>query len=146
MAYKGKYKPSYPNKYSGNPSNIIYRSLWERKYMKYLDTNENILLWSSEEFFIPYRSPIDGRIHKYFPDFMVKEQTSSGKIINYVVEIKPKRQCRAPKKPNNITKGYIFEAKEYAKNQSKWAVAKEWCADRGYEFRILTEEDLNIRY
>lgn len=146
MAYKGKYKPSYPNKYSGNPSNIIYRSLWERKYMKYLDTNENILLWSSEEFFIPYRSPIDGRIHKYFPDFMVKEQTSSGKIINYVVEIKPKRQCRAPKKPNNITKGYIFEAKEYAKNQSKWAVAKEWCADRGYEFRILTEEDLNIRH
>lgn len=146
MAYKGKYKPSYPNKYSGNPSNIIYRSLWERKYMKYLDTNENILLWSSEEFFIPYRSPIDGRIHKYFPDFMVKEQTSSGKIINYVVEIKPKRQCRAPKKPNNITKGYIFEAKEYAKNQSKWAVAKEWCADRGYEFKILTEEDLNIRY
>ena len=146
MAYKGKYKPSYPNKYSGNPSNIIYRSLWERKYMKYLDTNENILLWSSEEFFIPYRSPIDGRIHKYFPDFMVKEQTSSGKIINYVVEIKPKKQCRAPKKPNNITKGYIFEAKEYAKNQSKWAVAKEWCADRGYEFRILTEEDLNIRY
>ena len=114
--------------------------------MKYLDTNENILLWSSEEFFIPYRSPIDGRIHKYFPDFMVKEQTSSGKIINYVVEIKPKKQCRAPKKPNNITKGYIFEAKEYAKNQSKWAVAKEWCADRGYEFRILTEEDLNIRY
>lgn len=146
MAYKGKYKPSYPKKYSGNPSNIIYRSLWERKYMKYLDTNENILLWSSEEFFIPYRSPIDGKIHKYFPDFMVKEQTSSGKIINYVVEIKPKRQCRAPKKPNNITKGYIFEAKEYAKNQSKWAVAKEWCADRGYEFRILTEEDLNIRY
>ena len=146
MSYKGKYEPSYPNKYSGNPSNIIYRSLWERKYMKYLDTDENILLWSSEEFFIPYRSPIDGRIHKYFPDFMVKEQTSSGKIINYVVEIKPKRQCRAPKKPNNITKGYIFEAKEYAKNQSKWAVAKEWCADRGYEFRILTEEDLNIRY
>lgn len=146
MAYKGKYKPSYPNKYSGNPSNIIYRSLWERKYMKYLDTNENILLWSSEEFFIPYRSPIDGRIHKYFPDFMVKEQTSSGKIINYVVEIKPKRQCREPKKPKNVTKGYIFEVKEYAKNTSKWAVAKEWCADRGYEFRILTEEDLNIRY
>lgn len=146
MAYKGKYKPSYPNKYSGNPSNIIYRSLWERKYMKYLDNNENILLWSSEEFFIPYRSPIDGKIHKYFPDFMVKEKTSSGVIINYVVEIKPKKQCSAPKKPKNVTKGYIFEAKEYAKNQSKWAVAKEWCADRGYEFRILTEEDLNIRY
>ena len=146
MSYKGKYSPSYPQKYSGNPSNIIYRSLWERKYMKYLDLNENIIQWSSEEFYIWYKSPVDGKPHRYFPDFIVKEKTSSGKIINYVVEIKPKKQTKAPKEPKRKTKGYLYEVMEYAKNQSKWKVAKEWCEDRGYEFRILTEEDLNIRY
>lgn len=146
MSYKGKYKPSNPQKYNGNPSNIIYRSLWERKYMKYLDNNENIILWSSEEFYIPYISPVDNKVHRYFPDFMVKEKVAENKIINYVVEIKPKKQCKPPKEPKRKTKGYLFEAMEYAKNQSKWKYAKEWCADRGYQFKILTEEDLNIRY
>ena len=72
MAYKGKYSPSYPRKYKGDPTNIVYRSLWERKFMVYCDLNENILEWGSEEIVMPYRSPVDGRVHRYFPDFYIK--------------------------------------------------------------------------
>ena len=80
MSYKGKFQPSYPKKYKGNPANIIYRSLWERKFMMYCDKNENILEWASEEIALPYRSPVDNRVHRYFPDFYIKYKDTSGKI------------------------------------------------------------------
>ena len=76
MSYKGKYKPSYPQKYKGDPTNIIYRSLWERKFMVYCDNNERILEWGSEEIALPYRSPVDNRVHRYFPDFYIKVKES----------------------------------------------------------------------
>ena len=145
MSYKGKYKPSYPKKYVGDPTNIIYRSLWERKFCVYCDLNENILEWSSEEKCVPYRSPIDNRVHRYFPDFLIKVKEENGSIKKYMIEIKPKRQTVPPPKPKRQTKGYIAEAYEYAKNQAKWAAAREWCADRGYEFKIITEDHLNIK-
>jgi hypothetical protein len=145
MSYKGKYKPSYPQKYKGDPTNIIYRSLWERKFMVYCDTNEKILEWGSEEIFIWYKSPIDNRAHRYFPDFYIKVEESNGTIKKYLVEVKPKRQTIPPPKPKRQTKGYISEVYEYAKNQSKWEAAREWCADRGYEFKVITETDLGIK-
>lgn len=145
MSYKGKYKLINPHKYDGNPTNVVWRSLWERKYMKYLDLNDNILEWSSEEIFIWYKSPVDGKPHRYFPDFFVKEKKSDGTIKKYLVEIKPKRQTTPPTKPKRQTKKYISEVYEYAKNQSKWEAAREWCLDRGYDFIILTENELNIR-
>jgi hypothetical protein len=145
MSYKGKYKPSFPEKYKGDPTNIIYRSLWERKFCVYCDTNERILEWSSEEKCIPYRSPIDGKIHRYFPDFLIKVKESNGSIKKYMIEIKPSKQTVPPKKPQRQTKKYISEVYEYAKNQSKWEAAKDWCADRGYEFKIITENELGIK-
>ena len=96
MAYSGLYKPTNPRKYRGNPSNIVYRSLWEKKYMKYCDTTSSILEWGSEEIIIPYRSPIDRRIHRYYPDFYIKVREKSGKISKYIVEIKPKKQTKPP--------------------------------------------------
>ena len=90
MSYKGRYSPSYPRKYKGNPSNIIYRSLWERKFMVYCDLNENILEWGSEEIAIPYRSPIDNRVHRYFPDFYVKLKETTGKIKNILLRLNQK--------------------------------------------------------
>ena len=145
MAYKGKYQPSYPRKYKGDPTNIIYRSLWERKFMVYCDKNENILEWGSEEIAVPYLSPVDNRVHRYFPDFYIKVRESNGKIKKMIVEIKPLRQCVEPKVQKKKTKGYIFEVVEYAKNQAKWEAAKEWCLDRGYEFKVLTENELGIK-
>jgi len=142
MSYKGKYKVKNPEKYKGDPTNIIYRSLWERKHMKYLDGNSNILEWSSEEIYIWYKSPIDNKAHRYFPDFYVKERYQDGNVKEYLVEIKPYKQTMAPPKPKRQTKGYIYEAYEYAKNQSKWESAREYCKDRGWTFRILTENEL----
>ena len=123
MSYKGKYYPSFPRKYKGDPTNIIYRSLWERKFMVYCDKNQNILEWASEEIAIPYRSPIDNRVHRYFPDFYMKVKETNGKVKNYVIEVKPAKQTKPPKKPKRQTKGYIREAYEYAKNQAKWKMA-----------------------
>jgi len=142
MSYKGYYKPSYPRKYKGDPNNIIYRSLWERKFMKYCDLNENILEWGSEEIVVPYRSPVDNRYHRYFPDFYIKYKDNNGKIKKSIIEIKPYKQCIEPKVQKRKTKGYIYEVVEYAKNQAKWNAAKEWCLDRGYEFKVLTENEL----
>lgn len=144
MSYKGKYKPSYPKKYKGDPTNIIYRSLWERKFMVYCDNNDRILEWGSEEIALPYRSPIDNRIHRYFPDFYIKVKESTGEIKKYLIEIKPLKQLSPPPKPKRQTKQYLYEAYEYAKNQAKWKAAREFCEDRQWQFKVITEKELDI--
>ena len=141
--YKSIYHPAFPKKYRGNPNNIICRSNWERKFCNYCDMNKNILEWCSEEFFIPYRSPLDNRIHRYFQDFFMKVQESNGRTKGYVVEVKPKRQTMPPTKSSKKRqKTYINEVKTYTINEAKWNAAKEFCADRSLEFRIITEEEL----
>ena len=145
MSYKGKYQPSYPKKYKGDSSNIIYRSLWERKFMVYCDNNQNILEWSSEEIALPYRSPLDNKIHRYFPDFYIKVKESSGVIKKMLIEVKPKKQTVQPKPQNIKTKGYIYEAREYVRNQAKWKAAKNFCEDHQWEFKVITEDELGIK-
>ena len=144
MAYRGKYYPSFPRKYKGDPTNIIYRSLWERKFMVYCDKNTKILEWGSEEIALPYISPHDSRVHRYFPDFYIKVQENTRKIKRYLIEVKPLKQTTKPKKPKRQTKGYIREAFEYARNQAKWKAAREYCADRMWEFKVITEKELDI--
>jgi hypothetical protein len=144
MSYKGKFRPSNPKKYKGDPTNIIYRSLWELKFMNYCDKNENILIWSSEELWIPYKSPVDNRYHKYFPDFYIKYKNTSGKIVESLIEIKPAKQVKGPTPQKSKSKKYISEVVEYAKNMAKWEAAKEYCDDRKWEFKILTEHDLGV--
>ena len=90
MSHHGKYFPRHPKKYKGNPTNIVYRSSWEKKFMNWCDITESVSEWQSEEFFIPYRSPIDGRVHRYFPDFFVKYRDANGKRRTMVVEVNPK--------------------------------------------------------
>ena len=145
MSYKGRYQPNNPLKYKGNFRNIIYRSLWEKKFMKYCDSNQNILEWGSEEYIIPYRSPLDNKSHRYFPDFYIKVNEKSGGIKKYLIEIKPKRQCTKPKVQKTKSRGYLYEVYEYARNQAKWKAAKSFCADRLWEFKVLTEDELGIK-
>lgn len=142
MSYKGKFKPTNTKKYKGNPTNIIYRSLWERKFMVYCDLNENILEWGSEEFWIPYRSPLDNRVHRYFPDFWIKYRTKDGTIKKSIIEVKPLKQTKEPKPRAKKTKSYLYEVQEYVRNQAKWEAAREYCKDKLWEFKILTEEEL----
>tara|TARA_Y100000310_G_scaffold105306_1_gene103741 strand:- start:454 stop:897 length:444 start_codon:yes stop_codon:yes gene_type:complete len=146
MAYKGKYKPLHPQKYKGNPHNITYRSLWERKFMIYCDTNDKVLEWGSEEIIIPYLSPWDGRFHRYFPDFYIKVKQSSGNIKKFIIEVKPKKQTRVPKPVERKTKKWINEVKTYGINEAKWKSAVKWCKQNDMVFKILTEDDLGIRY
>ena len=147
MAYSGRYIPKNPKKYKGDPSRIVYRSLWERKFMVYCDQSDNIIEWGSEEVIIPYVSPLDGRIHRYFPDFLIKVKERGGTTKTYVVEVKPKRQTQPPKRPKNnkATKTFINEAKTYEVNIAKWKAAVEWCKDRKLEFKIITEDELGIK-
>ncbi len=144
MSYKGKFRPSKPKKYKGDPTNIVYRSLWELKFMRYCDSNNNIVKWSSEEIVIPYRSPIDNRFHRYFPDFYLKYKDNTGKMIEKVVEIKPAKQVQEPKVQKRKTKKYVTEVVTYAKNQAKWMAAEEFCKDRKWKFQILTEKELGV--
>ena len=146
MSYKGKYNPRNPEKYKGNPHNITYRSLWERKFMVYCDNNNSILEWGSEEIVIPYLSPWDGRIHRYFPDFYCKIKQHDGTIKKLVIEVKPKKQTKPPKEPQRKTKSYLNEIKAWGVNTAKWKYATEWCNNNDMEFKILTEDDLGIRY
>ena len=111
----------------------------------YCDSNTNIIEWQSEEFCIPYRSPIDNKVHRYFPDFFIKYKDTDGKIKSSLIEVKPLRQTAPPVKPKRQTKKYLSEAFEYAKNQAKWQAAREYCKDRMWEFKVLTEKELNIK-
>jgi hypothetical protein len=142
---KSKYKPSFPKKYKGDPNTIICRSSWERLFCRYCDLNENILEWGSEEFYIPYISPVDKRVHKYYPDFIIKVKESTGKIKTYVIEVKPEKQTRPPVKKSRATKSYIHECVTYEVNQAKWKAAKEFCDDRLIEFKVITENELGIK-
>lgn len=140
MAYRTKYEPKNPQKYVGNHSNIVCRSNWERKFCKYLDENTNIIRWSSEEIKIPYISTIDRKIHQYYPDF-VFETTKNEQIETFVVEIKPKKQTTKPT-PKKNKRAYLNECITYETNSCKWKAANAYCEDKGWMFKILTEDNL----
>ena len=147
MAYKGRYTPKNPNKYLGDPSRVIYRSSWERKFMKYCDDNAAILEWGSEEVIIPYLSPWDGRIHRYFPDFYIKVRQANGSIKKMIIEVKPKKQTGPPTvTPKRKTRRWYKDVKTWGVNEAKWKYATEWCNNNDMEFKILTEDHLDIRY
>ena len=144
MSYKGIFKPKNPEKYVGDPTNIVYRSLWERKFMVFCDNNSSVLKWCSEEIAIPYLSPVDGKYHRYFVDFLVEFNTVTGQKI-YLIEIKPKRQCKQPEKGKKTTKTYLKEIQTWKINSSKWSHAKKFAEQNNWHFKILTEDDLNIK-
>ena len=137
-SYRGLYRPTNPKKYVGNTKQIVYRSLLERRFMRYCDLNEDILYWASEELPVRYYNPLDKKYHRYFPDFVVKTVNNE----KYMIEIKPSRQVIKPKPPKKKTKSYMRESFEYIKNQAKWQAAKSYCDDKGMKFKLITEKDL----
>jgi hypothetical protein len=112
--------------------------------MSYLDKNPDIISWASEEIIVPYVSPVDGRVHRYFPDFVVKSRTRDGKLKTLMIEVKPKKQTIEPVKKKRITKQYITEVTTWGVNQAKWKAAREYCLDRGWEFFLMTEDHLGL--
>jgi len=137
MSYKGRYKVKNPSKYKGNPTQVIFRSLWERQVFRWCDENSSVLQWSSEEIIIPYRCKTDKKLHRYYPDVYIKTKDKE-----YLIEIKPKKETVPPRDRSKKTKTYLNEVMTYIKNTSKWDAAKEYCADRGFIFDIWTEDTL----
>jgi hypothetical protein len=144
MAYSGLFRPKNPQKYVGDPNNIVYRSSWECRVMDWLDRNRDIISWASEELIVPYISPVDNRVHRYFPDFLVKVRNKEGQLKTLMIEVKPKKQTQPPMQQRRITKQYITEVTTWGVNQAKWKAAEEYCLDRGWQFKIMTEEHLGL--
>jgi hypothetical protein len=142
-SYKGFFNPKNPKKYNGDSTNIIYRSTWEVRVMKWLDNHPNVIWWNSEELPIPYRSPVDNKMHRYFPDFIAKMKQKDGSVMTYVIEVKPEAQTKMPVQKKK-TKRFLQEAATYAINQEKWRAADIFCQEHGWKFLILTEKDLGI--
>jgi len=139
---QGIFIPRNKEKFKGTKA--TYRSSYELKFFHWADKNVNVLEWGSENVVIPYVSPIDKRVHRYFIDnwVVLKEGT---KIKKYLVEIKPKKQTVPPTfsaRKKNAT--IIYEQSMWAVNSSKWESAKKYALLKGYEFIIITEDDLFI--
>jgi len=143
MFYQGKFSPRNPQKYKGNPANIVYRSSWELRVMNILDTHPQVIWWASEELPIRYRSPIDGRERRYFPDFIVQMRRKDGASAIYMLEIKPESQTSA-RTLRRTSRKLREEAAQLAVNQAKWTAADEFCQDQGWTFKVITERHLNL--
>lgn len=140
--YKGKFLPTKPHKYIGDASNIVYRSSYEMKFMKWCDLNDSVLRWASEEIVIPYVSPLDRQIHRYFVDFFIEVKTKEGTIKKYLVEVKPYKFTQPPVVPKRKTQKFISEVKQWGVNTAKWESAKRFASKQGWEFILITEKDL----
>jgi hypothetical protein len=136
---QGVFTPVNKSKFLG--VSAIYRSGLELKFMRFCDSNQNVIKWGSENVVIPYISPLDGRAHKYYVDnfVIIKE---GEEIKKYLIEIKPSKQTVPPVTKYKKKEHLIYEQSMYVKNQAKWQAATEFCKKKGLEFLILTEKHL----
>jgi hypothetical protein len=111
--------------------------------MKHLDENPSVIWWASEELPIPYMNPIDNKMHRYFPDFIVKVRKKDGLVMTYILEVKPDIQTKRPVQKRK-TKKFIQEMATYAINQEKWKAADIFCQEHGWQFKLITEKELGI--
>ena len=139
-----KWLPKNPSKYIGDVNNIWVRSSWEKKAMIFFDENPDIIAYNSEEIGIKYISPVDNKMHTYYPDFIVKSKSTNGIVITHMIEVKPSAQCVPPKQAKRNTKRMITEVKTYAVNTAKWEAAKAFCDKNNMKFQILDEFSLGI--
>lgn len=145
MFHKRKFTPTFPQKYAGDPTNIIMRSSWETHFALWCDRNPNVVKWSSEETVVPYRCPTDNKVHRYFIDFKIQIKDKDGNTKTYLIEVKPAKQLVPPVFPGRKTQRYLTESTMFIKNQAKWAAARAYAADRKWEFKIITEKELGLR-
>lgn len=140
---QGRYHPRNPEKYKGDVSNIVFRSSWERAVMVLADLNPSIIEWSSETVIIPYISPVDGRAHRYFMDFWMKVKQHDGSEKVFLIEVKPKSQTKPPKRTKKKKEEtFLTEVRTWSVNRAKWKAAEEYCTQRGWEFKIWTEDHI----
>ena len=138
--------PRNPEKYKGDPRNIVYRSSWERTFSKWCDLTESVVSWQSEEKCLWYYDPVTKKKRRYFPDFIIKYENKEGVVMTEMIEIKPQKQVDGPpQNPKKRTKAWVNAVKTYITNQAKWEAATAICEDRGWSFRLITEVELGIK-
>jgi hypothetical protein len=132
---QGPYVVLNPNKYAGKgvPK---YRSGWELAFMRFCDSNDHIISWSSESLTIPYRNPLTGKPTRYIPDFLIQYRNKHNQVVTELIEIKPKKQSILESKASNRDRAIV------AVNYAKWAAAQAWCKRIGLTFRVITEDDI----
>ena len=140
---QGIFRCKNTDKYKGKLP-CVYRSSLELKVMRWFDNNSNVLTWGSESVVIPYQSPLDGRVHRYFVDFVVALKERDGNIKKLLIEIKPYKQTLRPEATRNKkVKTMIYEQTEWAKNQAKWSAAEQYAIKNNFKFLILTERHIS---
>ena len=140
---QGVYRILNQEKYKGSLP-CVYRSSLELKVFRWFDNNPNVITWGSESVVVPYQSPLDGRIHRYFVDLVAALKESNGNIKKLLIEIKPHKQTLRPEATKNKkVKTMIYEQTQFALNQAKWQAAEAWSKSKGYQFIILTEKHIN---
>lgn len=141
---QGTFVPENPDKYLGKKGeSIIYRSSWELRVCKWFDKNPNVVYWNSEGFVVPYLSPADNKMHRYFVDFVAQMRTKSGEMRTYAIEVKPANQMELPTTKNK--RRLVEETITYAINTAKWNAAKKFFAEKNVQFIVLNEYDLGIK-
>lgn len=145
-----KYHLKNKEKYSGDPNNIVMRSSWEARLARFCDLTESVIAWGSEHkgTVIPYLSPVDSKVHSYYPDFIIKLKKPDGTVKMVLVEVKPHAETIQPKEPKKKTRkamqSYKNAVRTYMINTAKWSAARAWCAQKGFEFLIMTEFELGL--
>jgi TnsA endonuclease N terminal len=143
---QGYFKPANPEKYIGDVSQIIFRSSWEFKFLKWCDSSPTILAYASEPIGIPYYSPLDQRGHVYYVDFYIITKDNQGNEQKFLIEVKPDKYTKPPVAPKRMTDkqtaSYVYAAKQYIVNKAKFEAAKEFAQVRGLKFGIITENFL----
>ena len=147
-AHVGKFTPKHPEKYVGNINNIVFRSSWELKLFRHLDTNTIVKKWGSEEISVNYFDPVADKTRRYFPDvFVIIEQ--NGKQQKIMIEVKPFVETIKPTpklgKNGKPTPSYMIEEATYATNTAKWEAAKAFCQQHNIKFALMTEYELGIK-
>jgi hypothetical protein len=135
---QGFYTLRHPEKYVGDPNKVVFRSSWEEQTCSFFDNNPNVLRWSSEEIYIPYVKPTDGKVHRYYPDYWIEYKNNTGNIVQEIIEVKPEDQVFIQRK-SRLTE---WDKVTYNINRAKWKAAGEFCKKKGIKFRILTERSI----
>lgn len=136
MPFRARFIPKNPQKYVGDVNDIWARSSWEVTVMKWLDSRDAVIRWGSEEIIIPYLSPEDNRVHRYFPDFFMEYVDENGEVKKEVLEVKPRHETDEKYAKHERSK------KALAVNEAKWKAAAIWCEQRNMNFRVLTEHSI----
>lgn len=151
--YSGKFNPKNKDKYTGDDSDIVYRSKWEYNFCLYCDNEERIKKWSCEHIKIPYMVLENNNyVQKmYIPDFWIQID-NNGELNEMIIEIKPQKETEEPIEPKKYSikslENYEYRLKTYVKNLNKWEAADNYCKRLGISFYLLTEkyfEDKQIK-